>query len=194
MGHANLDPHRSIAIDGLLSTWVDDNQMGPCGARRLASVEDMDTLLHLVTSIRLGQRLAYNFSNLRYQDNPNSYRPRTIEFRQHAGTTDAVEMTNWVRVCGNLVLFANNDDAKVVRVVRQAVEGSILLGSFDVLDLMRAIGAKTEAQWYARRFNMKAVVAERYVALVETKEKPVFKGLWEKAVDKVKDMVKKKTN
>lgn len=39
-----------------------------------------------------GSRLSYNFNNLRYQGSKEPTIPQTIEFRQHAGTTDLVEM------------------------------------------------------------------------------------------------------
>ena len=108
----------------------------------------MEELLDLIGSVRPNHRLAYNFKNLYTQTIDNSLAPRTIEFRQHAGTKDPVAITMWARVCGKLVEYAGSDFHGHVMsgTVQRAVIGSLNLGSFGPLEFMRELGALDEAE------------------------------------------------
>lgn len=88
-----------------------------------------------------GHNSAYNFENLWADANgmPPRYEERlsgTIEFRQHAGTLDFIEIVAWVAFTTSLVSFCST--AKAAQVLALCAHGIDL--SFDLRDFLSSIG------------------------------------------------------
>ena len=91
-----------------------------------------------------GHRSAYNFDNL-YADE-SRHRPvetltKTIEFRQHNGTLDFLEIVSWVMLVTQMVNYAHT--ASDVEMLALCAHGLDL--GFDLGDFLSAIGLNAEA-------------------------------------------------
>ncbi|XMA10333.1 hypothetical protein WAI453_003124 [Rhynchosporium graminicola] len=81
-------------------------------------------------------------------------KPTTFEFRQHHGTTNAVEIKYWVELCGHLLRFACFLDEAGIQLrdpKRGSLEGSntpTFLETFVEQDLLEIIGMTEEAKAY----------------------------------------------
>ncbi|MDR2146073.1 MAG: amidoligase family protein [Tannerella sp.] len=65
--------------------------------RKIKNARDLDAIENLLLSSRY------------WKVNPQSWsRHKTCEFRQHAGTTDYVKISNWIRFLGNLVDYSEH--------------------------------------------------------------------------------------
>ncbi|KJR88582.1 uncharacterized protein SPSK_07165 [Sporothrix schenckii 1099-18] len=165
--------------DGLCPQCPADPHMGWHGVVRfLHSPTARNTLSLLRNAATMGGRMNYNFDNLRRQSNDACTRPRTIEFRQHAGTTDIFAITHWARVCAAIVSVARPikkavdasdksiaspsvaEDAdhglannpKVAVLAHKAIEGTLQQTTYDVYNFMVDIGAIVSFHYYLRGF------------------------------------------
>ncbi|CAK7236055.1 hypothetical protein SBRCBS47491_009505 [Sporothrix bragantina] len=143
--------------------------------RLLESKSAFATLFMLRNAHALEGRMGYNFKNLRYQGHKDTKRPRTIEFRQHGGTTDLVAIKSWARVCVSIVEkcrpvrdpYANGvmNNPSAIDVMRRAVEGSLCLTRYDAYDFMADIGSNIAQQTYLRDRKDEANAVGLLVAL-----------------------------
>ena len=179
MGAREIPPIQAyLERDGLCPKCPADPHMPWRGVVRfLKSPSSRNTLSMLRNATALGGRLNYNFENLRHQANDNSTRPRTIEFRQHAGTTDIYAITNWAIVCSAIVTsarpkqdlslssashaldeseFADNstlvNHPKVAKLSIKAIKGSLYQTNYDVYNFMVDIGALGPFHYYLRGY------------------------------------------
>lgn len=133
--------------------------------RLLDSPKSRETLRLLRNATALGGRLSYNFDNLRSQGSELTSQPRTIEFRQHAGTTDVDEICHWASVCAAIVSasrpvlakdrpemagIAHANNPKVVDVALKSIRGCLNQTQYDVYDVLLDIGAKDQYAYYLR--------------------------------------------
>ena len=75
--------------------------------RGFAGVRDFENKITGANTLREIERI---FNSRYFKINPKSYsRHNTCEFRQHAGTTDFVKISSWVRFLSNLVDFSEEN-------------------------------------------------------------------------------------
>ena len=84
---------------------------------------------------------------------------KTVEFRQHEGTIDGVQIASWIRVCVGLVEFADTVDDKFLEWfcrahVRDEVE-DYSIGMF-----LNAVGLPIEAVYYSTLVDARKVEEE----------------------------------
>ena len=100
---------------------------------------EISSITDIVEKVQCSGRFTtYNFSPLREYTCSNSRPPRTIEFRQHAGTLDSDEILSWVHFCLGLVGEAHAAGPKgfaslIVKRMHNAK-------TFSLLDLLQGLG------------------------------------------------------
>ncbi|MCJ1480052.1 hypothetical protein MMC06_000206 [Schaereria dolodes] len=119
---------------------------------RLKCVIACDDLPALVALMSPTRRYAYNFLNLLPGQGGDNTSKRTIEMRQHAGTTDMVEVTAWTDFVVGLLLYAHH--ASVDKLVHLCASFA-LDWDFTVLHLMWIIDRENVAEHYRSRLNFR---------------------------------------
>ncbi|CAK7201802.1 hypothetical protein SEUCBS139899_004517 [Sporothrix eucalyptigena] len=176
--------------------------------RFLNTASPMETLKLLENAASIGGRLSYNFKNLRYQAEKDAKRPRTIEFRQHAGTTDLVAIQCWARVCASIVETCRpvagdcctNDNCNVlennpqaIEVARRAVEGSLCITPYDAYSFLEDIGCVVAYRTYiyGRKENIRGGIILEFNPSdlrLEAGQKPIEQSCFAKLQPVVQSM------
>lgn len=96
-------------IDGFMPASRRANNNNYC--KGFGSVTNFENKVKRATSLTQIEQL---LQNSRYwKVNPQSYsRHKTCEFRQHAGTTDFVKISSWIRLLNNLVDYSEQYEVK----------------------------------------------------------------------------------
>ena len=113
----------------------------------IKTVEDLADCYHLQEEGELDGYMAYNFLNL---TNPlNVRRPtRTIEFRQHEGTLDPIEITRWAQLSISLVRCAHDAG---VQGFGPLVHTHGYDSGYGVIDLLCDLNLYGSARYYSQR-------------------------------------------
>ena len=156
---ARVDYIEQILTRDFLS-WdcLTEPRMAWRGVARFLACSSIEEVLVTLRSTLIGsERMNYNFNNLRHQGKESYARPRTIEFRQHGGTTNVAELAAWARVCGRLVSACRPDssdpdnprnNSHAVQIATEAVYGGLGVTPYDAYELMVSIGAQDDAFSY----------------------------------------------
>lgn len=89
-------------IESLIDCFMPESRRNNTYCKRLSSIDAQE--INRATTISSIQEA---FGDRYYKVNVKSYsRHRTIEFRQHGGTTDFDKMENWIRFLNGLITFA----------------------------------------------------------------------------------------
>ena len=111
------------------------------------TVEDLADCYHLQEWGGLEGYMAYNFLNL--TNPPNVRRPtRTIEFRQHEGTLDPIEITKWAQLTSSLIKSAHDAEYYVFgRLVHHHAYDT----GYTIIDLLCDLNLHELAGYYGQR-------------------------------------------
>lgn len=91
-------------LEGVIDTFMAPSRRGNNSGYAKSLLGDRFYVLHSFTRSEVRTALHYDRY---YKVNPESYgRHKTIEFRQHAGTTNYEKIINWVTFCGKLVAWS----------------------------------------------------------------------------------------
>lgn len=93
-----------MRLESLIESFMPQSRRGSRWAQRLSNRANGVTLA-------CSKRQMFDTLGSRYYEvNPDAYfRHRTIEFRQHSGTTDYVKITNWLAFCVKLCEWSKNN-------------------------------------------------------------------------------------
>jgi hypothetical protein len=120
------------------------------GLLEIAKCESVDEIVRL-TADEYGEHMAVN---LRFLMSGSATSKRTIEFRQHEGCLDDEVVTNWVKVCVGLVVFAQDVDSDAL--LEFCLDHARIEDNggevFDVTELLKVIGLGEQADFYEGEF------------------------------------------
>lgn len=109
----------------------------------LRTVGDLIIQAHTVPDYHCDRYMAFNFGNLREE----LHRPlRTIEFRQHKGTLDLNQITNWIKVVCELVKISQEG-----ALLNDLISKHMYNTKYTIVDLFKDLGLLTQAKFYASR-------------------------------------------
>jgi hypothetical protein len=92
----------------------------------------------------------YSCHVLNYPDDMS----RTIEFREAAGSVDAIRVTAWARICHGVATWAMNVDwCEYMDVVTRCDESQVSYIQYDVIDFLAEIGLVVESQVAGNRIG-----------------------------------------
>ena len=94
------------------------------------------------------RQMAYNFTNLSSIMYPGEMTKRTIEWRQHEGTSDGLRIGAWCEFATGLVKYAH-ETPQLEQL--ELWSNAALDDSFTILDLIKAIGLDHLADFYSDR-------------------------------------------
>lgn len=154
------DPAYYMRREAFYDSWIQDPLMIWCGLQQLKETKTINELLGYMFHVNPGfegKRLAYNFRNLRFQNDDESLVPRTIEFRQHEGTVNIEAICMWTRVVCSLVEACRDNPYRAENAALKAVNATLGLGRYDAIDILRDIGLRTEADYYQPRLRLRDV-------------------------------------
>lgn len=109
----------------------------------LKSVRDLISRVHNIPGYDWDKCMAFNFGNLLEElDRPL----RTIEFRQHQGTLDLNQITNWIKVVCELVKISH-EGAYLDHLISKHMYNT----KYTIIDLFKDLGLLPQAKFYAQR-------------------------------------------
>lgn len=128
---------------------------------KLRDQESTQDIVLLMSGKDGNTRLAYNVHNLNESHivngnagNGKDFSTRTIEFRGHEGTMDPDRIINWINVCVGFVEFADTVDSNLLdQFLQTHVDDTDSYEDYNVIDLLRALGQPTAAEFYLKRFE-----------------------------------------
>lgn len=137
--------------------WQDRPTIGCLdGLSHLLGAEDHQVAAYLVCHNERTARCNYNFNAYApYADlTPKTRTRTTIEFREAAGTLDAVWIGIWAKICVGIVefcLYSTGDTFEAVLVRLAAAESNP--GTYDVIDFLQDIGRVYEAAYVEKKLR-----------------------------------------
>ncbi|CAG8950884.1 hypothetical protein HYFRA_00003101 [Hymenoscyphus fraxineus] len=125
------------------------------GLKTLLAARDEKTCQEVCFLTRgFQERLSYNTRTLSWDKGI-----RTVEFRQHEGTVEAEEVSQWIKVCIALVKFAVKVDEKALDgFLKRHVDDA--LEDYTAIDLLKAIGSADSAEYYEKKMRERDAVEE----------------------------------
>ena len=122
---------------------------------QISKVESCKDISSIIDVLNSGNRResAYNFQNLINTDPDLEKSKQTIEFRQHAGSSDSQEITSWVDFATGLVHYCHEVPMMphLVLCLNKSLDPS-----FTVLGLMKVIGRSRLIDFYEPRLHHRA--------------------------------------
>ncbi|KAI9835367.1 MAG: hypothetical protein M1838_005320, partial [Thelocarpon superellum] len=128
-------------------------------AKAIANTTTLRELIELMTPCSY-RYVSYNFLSLL----PEEEQHRTIEFRQHAGTMDIVQIVNWVSLCGGLVEYAHCASPLDFT---ETLLYNASRPDFDLCDLLEEIGMDLLIPFYETNRESE-MIPTKYVGRVNT--------------------------
>lgn len=117
------------------------------GLERIIKAESFEELRSLSVKKEQINRPGYHFEGLLPPLYPDT--KRTIEFRQHEATLDAVRIVHWLRVCTGLIRYARRPREEVEKFCLENVDKSI--GECSLLRILTNINQSDSALYYQMR-------------------------------------------